>query len=188
MTLFDVLIVVALSLGASVAARYGFTELLGSLVGMYLVLCGFQCTSFYLTLTRNQREEFANRWPTYAVHRPWLCPYPPCGLRDLCFYSKHFVLVPMVGLFSYSQARDRGALHPVWTVDSVGVAILSISLCIGGLMYLWEWIPNRVGATQDRPALLSKPVEICVCYLLLIAGFVWMSLGIYIPILYAYGP
>ena len=59
--------------------------------------------------------------------------------------------------------------------------LVSAVLCLVGQEILWRWTVRKLGATDQVSSWLSKPVEILVCYSLLIAGLLWITIAVYLP-------
>lgn len=122
--------------------------------------------------------------------RAWLSFYPPCDLRDLLYHRWHLFMESMSITFCatmiFFQHPMRFGFSPfvedvIRFAVAICAAILTGVLTYYGLWILWGRTAIRLGATNEVSSNLSKPVEMIVCYLLLVAGFALLTIVIYVP-------
>ena len=120
----------------------------------------------------------------FTAKRAWLARFPACDIRDLRWYQTHFILAqPCISLFGVMPNLPGPWRMVVPHLSVAGICMIDVSagMCVTGLLILWGRFLQKLGATQHVSSSLSKPAEMVVCYVLLIAGLLWVGITTYMP-------
>ena len=172
MTLIHIIYSLVIAGVATAGSQFGFWGLFAGLLLGYLILCALD-SGLDALLCGPESREMARQ-----LKRPWPSLFPACDIRDLCWYSTYFFFAYIGILMVLFAPRLKTLYSPLGGILAI---LVSAVLCLVGQEILWRWTVRKLGATDQVSSWLSKPVEILVCYSLLIAGLLWITIAVYLP-------